>query len=225
MNPVQGHSERERLSALATLQILNSERLPEYDDLVATLATIFDAPMAFISIVGEDNLWFKAKIGIAVDSTPRKGTFCDQAILSRDVMVVTDALEDERFRDTSLVVGPPYTRFYAGFPLSMDGIHILGTLCVVDTKPRHPTETQLQQLRRMGTIVLGLMKSHRSQSETQSALRATEEQQQLAMRKSDLLEEITTVSGVGGWEVDIDTDTVTWTDKTREIHEVDDPGF
>lgn len=73
MNPVQGHSERERLSALATLQILNSERLPEYDDLVATLATIFDAPMAFISIVGEDALWFKAKIGIAVDSTPEKG--------------------------------------------------------------------------------------------------------------------------------------------------------
>ncbi len=53
-------------------------------------------------------------------------------------MIVPDALEDERFRDTSLVAGPPYTRFYAGFPLSMDGIHILGTLCVVDTKPRHP---------------------------------------------------------------------------------------
>ncbi len=66
------------------------------------------------------------------------------------------------------------------------------------------------------------MKSHRAQSETQSALRATEEQQRLAMRKSDLLEEITAVSGVGGWEVDIDTDTVTWTEKTCEIHEVDD---
>eukprot|EP00903_Cladosiphon_okamuranus_P022899 g21091.t1 len=222
MTPVQGDSEQDRLDALATLQILNSERLPEYDDLVETLATIFDAPMAFISIVGKDDLWFKAKIGIDVDGTPRKGTFCDQAILSRELMVVPNALEDPRFRDTSLVAGPPYTRFYAGLPLCLDGTHILGTLCVVDTKPRQPSETQLRQLQRMGSIVLGLMKSHRAQSETQSALRATEEQQRLAMRKSDLLEEITAVSGVGGWEVDIDTDTVTWTEKTCEIHEVDD---
>ncbi|AMN55188.1 hypothetical protein ACP90_25520 [Labrenzia sp. CP4] len=222
MTPVQGDSEQDRLDALATLKILNSERLPEYDDLVETLATIFDAPMAFISIVGKDDLWFKAKIGIDVDGTPRKGTFCDQAILSRELMVVPNALEDPRFRDTSLVAGPPYTRFYAGLPLCLDGTHILGTLCVVDTKPRQPSETQLRQLQRMGSIVLGLMKSHRAQSDTQSALRAAEEQQRLAMRKSDLLEEITAVSGVGGWEVDIDTDTVTWTEKTCEIHEVDD---
>lgn len=93
-DPCAGDSEQDRLDALATLQILNSERLPEYDDLVETLATIFDAPMAFISIVGKDDLWFKAKIGIDVDGTPRKGTFCDQAILSRELMVVPDALED-----------------------------------------------------------------------------------------------------------------------------------
>ncbi|MEE4014012.1 PAS-domain containing protein [Roseibium sp. FZY0029] len=220
MNPVQGHSEQDRLDALASLAILNSERLPEYNDLVDTLAAIFEAPIAFISIVGKDDLWFKARTGIALDDTPRSGTFCDQAILSRDVMVVPDALEDARFKNSSLVCGPPHIRFYAGYPLSLDGTHILGALCVVDTKPRQPSDLQLRQLRRMGTIVLGLMKSHSAQKETQAALGEAREQQRRALRKKDLLEEITTVSGVGGWEVDLDTDTLTWTDKTREIHEV-----
>ncbi|TYC79984.1 diguanylate cyclase [Stappia sp. BW2] len=220
MNPVKGHNEQDRLDSLASLAILNSDRLPEYDDLVETLATIFEAPSAFISIVGKDDLWFKARTGITLDDTPRSGTFCDQAILSRDVMVVPDALEDDRFRNSRLVNGPPHIRFYAGYPLSLDGTHILGVLCVVDTRPRQPSEQQLRQLRRMGTIVLGLMKSHSAQKDTQAALAEAEEQQRRAIRKRDLLEEITTVSGVGGWEFDLDTDTLTWTDKTREIHEV-----
>jgi diguanylate cyclase (GGDEF)-like protein/PAS domain S-box-containing protein len=220
MNPVQGHSEQDRLDALASLAILNSDRLPEYDDLVETLAATFEAPIAFISIVGKDDLWYKAATGIALCDTPRSGTFCDQAILSRDVMVVPDALEDARFKNSRLVCGPPHIRFYAGYPLSLDGTHVLGVLCVVDTKARQPSELQLRQLRRMGTIVLGLMKSHTAQKETQAALAEAREQQRRAIRKRHLLEEITAVSGVGGWDFDIDTDTVTWTDKTREIHEV-----
>lgn len=221
MNSVSVHSEQERLRALDSLQILHSERLPEYDAVVSALATIFDCPMACISIVGEDELWFKARMGIESDTTARAGSFCDLAILSGELTVITDSSKDERFCNSERVVGEPFIRFYAGYPLSLDGVHMLGTLCVLDNKPMHPSEGQLNQLRQLGTVVLGLMKSHQAQRETQSALRAAEEQQRLAIRKSDLLEEITAVSGVGGWEFDIDTDTVTWTDKTCDIHEVD----
>jgi len=220
MTLTQDKHEQDRLEALDALGILRSEHLPEYDAVVSTLAAIFDCPMAFISIVGEDELWFKAKHGIPNDSSPRRGTFCDQAILSRDLLVVADASKDDRFRDTKLVAGRPFIRFYAGYPLSLDGVHMLGTLCVLDTRPREPSESQLDQLRQLATIVLGLMKSHQAQRETRAALKKAEEEHLLAARKGDLLEEITQVSGVGGWEYDVESDLVTWTGKTREIHEV-----
>jgi diguanylate cyclase (GGDEF)-like protein/PAS domain S-box-containing protein len=220
MTLTQGTHEQDRLEALDALRILRSEHLPEYDAVVSTLAAIFDCPMAFISIVGEDELWFKAKHGIPNDSSPRRGTFCDQAILSRDLLVVADASKDDRFRDTKLVAGRPFIRFYAGYPLSLDGVHMLGTLCVLDTRPREPSESQLDQLRQLATIVLGLMKSHQAQRETHAALKKAEEEHLLAVQKGDLLEEITQVSGVGGWEYDVQSDLVTWTSKTREIHEV-----
>jgi len=221
MTFVQRSNEQERLEALNALQILRSDRLPEYDAVVETLAAIFDCPMAFISLVGENELWFKAKHGVPNDSSPRQGTFCEQAILSSGVTVIPDASKDNRFRDTKLVSGPPYIRFYAGHPLSLDDVHVLGTLCVLDTRARQPDDSQLAQLRNLATIVRGLMKSHQARREALDAQQKAEALHTLAARRNEMLEEITQVSGVGGWEADIDTNIVTWTAKTREIHEVD----
>jgi diguanylate cyclase (GGDEF)-like protein/PAS domain S-box-containing protein len=220
MSRVQMDIEAERLKALNALQIMRSEHLPEYDAVVETLAGIFECPTAFISIVGKDELWFKAKYGINTESTPREGTFCDQTILSEEILVVPDALKDDRFRDSQLIVNQPHTRFYAGFPLSLDGKHVLGTLCVVDTRPRKPSNAKLNQLRSLGTVVIGLMKSHRAASETQHALHQASKEHILASRRGDLLEEVANVSGVGGWELDLQANSLTWTEKTREIHEV-----
>jgi len=224
METAQGQREQERLNALHDLRILEAENLPEIEALVATLATIFDAPMAFLSFVDKDDLRFRARFGVRAESTPRIGSFCEQAILSSDLMIVRDACEDDRFRDSRLVVAGPKTRFYAGFPLTLDGRNTIGTLCVVDTRPRDPSPEQLDQMRRLGTVVLGLLKSHHAQKQAEAAQKEAEAEHLLAERKSDLLEEVTNASGVGGWEYDLDTDLVTWTDKTREIHEVE-PGF
>lgn len=220
MEFVRGHNEEERLSALHDLRILEAESLPEIEALVAALAAIFEAPMAFLSFVGKEDLLFRAGYGVTTRSTPREGTFCEQAILSDDLTVVRDALEDERFRNSALVSKGPKTRFYAGYPLSLDGRNTIGTLCVVDTRPRDPSTEQLEQLRRLGTVVLGLLRSHLAQNQADRARSDAEQEHLLVERKSDLLEEITQASGVGGWEYDVDSDTVTWTDKTREIHEV-----
>ena len=169
MEFVRGHNEEERLSALHDLRILEAESLPEIEALVAALAAVFEAPMAFLSFVGKEDLLFRAGYGVTTRSTPREGTFCEQAILSDDLTVVRDALEDERFRNSALVSKGPKTRFYAGYPLSLDGRNTIGTLCVVDTRPRDPSTEQLEQLRRLGTVVLGLLRSHLAQNQADRA--------------------------------------------------------
>ncbi|MCK7613418.1 PAS-domain containing protein [Roseibium sediminicola] len=224
MNKASTQREKERLEALNALQIMHTDRLPEFDAVVETLAAIFDCPIALVSLVGADEQWFKAKCGIDVDGTPREVSFCQYALTSDTLFIVEDAAADERFKANPLVTNEPFIRFYAGCPLSVDGQNTLGTLCVIDRKPRTPTESQLQQLRNLGRVVEGLIKSNHAQRQAEDLRRDAEAQHLLADRKSYLLEEVTQASGVGGWEYDIDTDVVTWTDKTREIHEVD-PDF
>lgn len=213
-------AEAERLKALDELQIVGSERLPEFDAVVDAIAAIFGCPIALVSLVGEDDQWFKARCGLDVDGTARDVSFCQHAILSDELFVVPDALEDQRFRDNPLVTGAPHIRFYAGYPLSIDGKNRLGTLCVIDREPRHPSAQQLDQLRRLGKVVEGLISAHRLRHEKEAALSEASREHERAILESDLLEEVTAVSGVGGWELCLRSNILTWTEKTKEIHEV-----
>ncbi len=212
--------EQARLQALRELSIVGTERLPEFDALVQAAATVFDCPIALVSLIEEKEQWFKACHGLDIDGTERGISFCQHAILSETVFVVPDALADDRFRDNPLVTGEPHIRFYAGCPLSIDGHHRLGTLCVIGRTPRVPTETQLEQLRRLATAVEGLIKSHKHRLEAEEATKLAEHHKDIATREFDLLEEITSVTQVGGWELDVATNTLSWTQKTYEIHEV-----
>ncbi|GAA0780813.1 diguanylate cyclase [Roseibium denhamense] len=213
-------NELERLEALRELALLGSDRLPEYDAVVDAIAAIFDCPIALISLVDAEEQWFKARVGLDIDCTPRSVSFCQHALESDDILIVQDARLDERFKDNPLVTGEPHIRFYAGYPLSLDGRNRIGTLCVIDRKPRLPRPEQLQQLRRMGSVVEGLFKTHKANLTAAEARRHAEREHEIAERESILLEEITAVSGVGGWEMCLRTNEVTWTRKTREIHEV-----
>ena len=222
MEAVQSANEEERLQALDALQIIGSERLPEFDAVVEAVAAIFDCPIALVSLVGEEEQWFKAKCGLEADGTPREISFCQHSILSDDLFIVPDAQEDPRFSDNPLVTGDPHIRFYAGCPLSIDGRNRLGTLCVIDRVPRTPSQDQLDQLRRLGAVVEGLIKAHQMRKDKEAALAEAAREHELAAHESDLLEEITSVSGVGGWELCVRSNTLTWTEKTKEIHEVPD---
>ena len=215
-------NEQERLDALHALQIVGSARLPEYDAVVEAVAAIFDCPIALISLVDEREQWFKAVCGIDVDGTPREVSICQHALAADDLFIVPDTLEDSRFCANPLVLGDPRIRFYAGCPLSLDGSNRLGTLCVIDQKPRTPTLHQLDQLRRMGTVVEGLLKSHQANVEKEKALARAEVEHDAAVGKGQLLEEIAAVSGVGGWELCMNSQKLTWTRKTHEIHDVPD---
>ncbi|WP_422384764.1 PAS-domain containing protein [Roseibium album] len=220
MTLAQVQIETERLEALRRLALLHSEHLHEFDAAVSNASYLFDCPMAVISIVDAEEIWFKAAFGLDATETHRENSFCGHTILSDDVLIVPDAQADSRFCDIPLVTGDVGARFYAGCPVVVDDKHRIGTICVIDTKPRSVSEEQIAQLRNLAKIVEGLIKAHKAGLETREALQEAQLEQDRARRNQDLLKEITLVSGVGGWEYDPKTDAMTWTAKTREIHEV-----
>ncbi len=140
-------NEALRLQTLQLCRILDTESEGAFDDLVALAATICDAPIALISLVDESRQWFKAKVGLDVAETSRDVAFCAHAILGSDVMVVGDATKDPRFASNPLVTGAPNIRFYAGAPIVTSQGTALGTVCVIDRKPRTLTPMQEQALR------------------------------------------------------------------------------
>jgi PAS domain S-box-containing protein len=147
-------SEDSRLETLRKLDILDTKDEKDLDDIVRLIATICDAPIALISLVDERRQWFKAKIGIDIPETPREHAFCAHAILQNDLMIVPDALADERFANSPLVTGPMGIRFYAGMPLVTTDGYTLGTLCVKDYKPRHLSDFQCEALRTLARNVI-----------------------------------------------------------------------
>ena len=147
-------NEQERLEALHRYHILDTFPEPDYNDFVFIAAQICETPIALISFVDEDRQWFKAKIGIEVDETPRDLAFCAHAILGENPFVVSNALEDPRFADNPLVAEEPGIRFYAGAPLrTKEGVS-LGTLCVIDQKARSLTSSQEQSLSALSRLVM-----------------------------------------------------------------------
>ncbi len=138
--------EELRLAATRALDLLDTDPEPEFDELVQLAAKLCETPMSAITIVDEHRQWFKSKFGISINESPRKTSFCNQAICGQTLFVVEDALNDERFRENPSVTGKDGLRFYAGMPLSRrDGLNI-GTLCVLDTKPRQLTADQRHTL-------------------------------------------------------------------------------
>ncbi len=129
-------NEEARLAALAELQILDTAPEPEFDNLVDLAARTSETPIALISLVDRDRQWFKARVGIDARETPREFAFCAHAILEDGPFVVPDATVDPRFADNPLVVGAPNIRFYAGMTLTSETGYRLGTLCVIDDRPR-----------------------------------------------------------------------------------------
>lgn len=129
-------NESARLALLRELLLLDTPPEERLDKIVAFAASEFDVPACLISLVDNDRQWFKARIGIDACETPRDISFCGHALHSAQLLMVPDASLDVRFHDNPLVTGPPHIRFYAGAPLvCRDGL-VIGTLCLIDTRPR-----------------------------------------------------------------------------------------
>lgn len=153
-------NEADRILSLEHLGILDSEPEQGFDDVVLLATTLCDVPIALVSLVDRERQWFKACIGLDVRETHRDFAFCAHAILApADVLIVEDATQDPRFEHSALVLGPPHIRFYAGAPICSDAGLPMGTVCVIDTKPRSLSDAQrlaLQALVRQTAALLQL---------------------------------------------------------------------
>lgn len=145
--PALPDNEAARLEALHKLGLLdtqNEERFARYTRIAKML---IDAPISTISLVDSNRQWFKGMCGLDVSETPRNISFCGHAIHERGVFYIPDALEDPRFADNPLVTDAPHIRFYAGCPIYVPGNLAIGTLCVIDRRPRRLEPEQLLRLR------------------------------------------------------------------------------
>jgi GAF domain-containing protein len=155
-------NEEGRIAALEKYAILDTDPEQPFDDLTLLASFVCKTPIALISLVDEDRQWFKSRVGMDASETSRDIAFCSTAILQSDVLVVPDALLDERFRDNPLVVSDPHIRFYAGAPLINEDGYALGTLCVVDRSPRELAPEQREALKALSRLVLAQLEFRRN---------------------------------------------------------------
>ncbi len=156
MKPPIPLNEHARLELLRQYDILDTPAEPEFDEIAARAAQVCQTPIALLSFVDRDRAWFKANVGWELREIPRETSFCAHAICQDELYVAPDMLADERFSHNSLVTQKPHLRFYAGMPLvSPEGL-ALGTLCVLDRKPRELTPPQQDELKELakGAVLL-----------------------------------------------------------------------
>ena len=207
-------AEAQRIATLKAYGVLDTSPEAAFDRLTALASNLFSAPIALVSLVDEERQWFKSKRGLDVCSTSRDVAFCAHAIAMgpNAVMVVEDATQDPRFCDNPLVTGAPGLRFYLGATLTTSDGFNLGTLCVIDTKPRRrPRSIKINQLKMLAQIAvdaLELGRVNRLMSEKQRLLQMAEQ-----------------MSGVGHWRVDLATNKPVWSDGVYAIHGVDRTSF
>ncbi len=141
-------NELDRLQNLFDYQILDTPPEKELDDLARIASLACNTPISLITFIDSERQWFKAKNGLTINETNRKDSFCQHALNTpEEILIVGDSFKDDRFKDSALVKGDPNIRFYAGAPLVTPEGHVLGTLCVIDNKPRKITKQQIEILR------------------------------------------------------------------------------
>lgn len=139
--------EPARLAALHDTQVLDTAPEEDFDDIALLASEICQTPMGMVSLVDRDRQWFKAKIGLDLPEAPRELSFCAHTITGADMLEIPDARDDARFADNPYVLADDGLRFYAGAPVVLDGVHSVGTVCVVDHQPRTLTASQRRALR------------------------------------------------------------------------------
>jgi signal transduction histidine kinase len=195
-------NETGRLDALRRVRVLDTPPEPAFDDLVHVVAATLGVPMALLSLIDEHRQWFKARVGMDMTETPRGLAICSHAISddSGGLFIVKDLRVDARFADHPSVTMDPGLRFYAGAPLVTSDGFALGTLCVVDNRPRELTPEQLAVLRALARQAVAQLELRRYTEELRAA---HEELREVDRRKSEFVGTVahelrTPLTSIGG---------------------------
>ncbi len=153
-------SDDQRVEALQALGILDTPADKQLDFITRMVKEHFNVPIVLISLVDKSRQWFKSRQGLSATETPRDISFCSHAILRKGVFNVSNAIEDARFKDNPLVLGPPHIRFYAGATLTTLSGYPIGTLCIIDSKARKLTATEESDLLGFSSLVEDYFNKH-----------------------------------------------------------------
>jgi len=145
--------EEKRISSLHALGVLDTPPEERFDRHTRIAATALDMPVALVTLVDRERQWFKSRHGLDIVETPRDMSFCAHSILHEEPLIVTDALNDDRFAENPVVTGGPRVRFYCGVPLRLSDGSRVGTLCIGDHKPRDLSVAQLDLLKDIARLV------------------------------------------------------------------------
>lgn len=195
--------EAERLNALAAYDILDSPRERDFDDIALLASAICGTPIAVVNLIGDRRQFFKAEVGLGVRETPIESSFCAKAILEDEFLIVPDASRDPRFDCNPLVTGEPRLRFYAGALLKTADELPIGTVCVLDFKPRDLSAYQQDALRilaRQAMTQLELRRALRLQAATMAQDRLEADEVRASDERARLAQE---AGRVGTFELDI----------------------
>lgn len=206
MITVYPKNEESRLKALYEYQILDTLEEEEFNRITELASILTNCPIAFISIIDKDRQWFKSKRGFDAKETPRNLSFCQYTILEPNLLELEDATKDSRFAENPYVLGEPNIRFYAGFPIIDRNGYALGTVCVVDDKPKSLNEKQKRGLRLLAEETMLLIENRLKTRDLS--------------KTKDILEKCNQAARIGTWEYDLKSQYIYWSKITREIHGV-----
>lgn len=203
--------EKKRLQDLESMQLLDTLPEKEYDDITSLAAFICNTPISLVSLVTDTRQFFKSHHGLAISETPIGQSFCAHAIkLPQKPFIVEDARKDERFKDNPLVTAKPNIVFYAGIPLIGKEGNALGTLCVIDTKPRKLEQKQLEALKSLAHQVVQLFELRKNRMEIK-------EMAENLSAESGRLKNIINATRVGIWEWNIPSGKITINERWAEM--------
>jgi len=191
----------------------------ELDNITRLACDICDAPIGMISLVDETRQWYKSRFGIEVSEAPRSVSFCSYAIEHPDEMfIVPDAASDSRFRANPLVTGEPQIRFYAGAPLVTADKYAIGTLCVIDRKPREINDVQKRALHSLACQIIGHFELRLRLTEKRALIERYKRSEEALRMANERLLLATAAGEIGIWELEISSNTLTWDARMMELY-------
>jgi diguanylate cyclase (GGDEF)-like protein/PAS domain S-box-containing protein len=171
--------EAERLAALNRLGLLDTPPSAAFDGVTRLAQAALQVPILCLSLIDQNRVWFKSRIGLGVRETPRHGSLCDQVIGAREPLIVRDAAADARFANDPLVAGPQHIRSYLGIPLFTRDRQPMGTLCAMDTQVRGFGEVEQVVLSEFAKIAEDLLSAKEFAAKSDGILQYAMEREKL----------------------------------------------